>query len=139
MKQALVNTLKVCAITWIASIPSMMIIGWIIIRFLYLTKINFNFSFSLSTLNLNIFVAILAGSLMLSSYLKATLGYRRYLNDRPVAHGIVIFMIYLVLSNSIHFISLFELAISFGPMMLIAYISSRYFALERNVHLDSVL
>lgn len=139
MNQKLIYTLKVCAITWIAAIPSMMIIGWTIVGSLYLTEANFNFSFNLSTLNLNIFVAILFASLMLSSYLKSTIGYRRFINDRPAAYAIVAFLAYLMVTNSIQSMSFLELVVSFGPMFLIAYISSKYFALERKVNLDSVL
>ncbi|RZK19769.1 MAG: hypothetical protein EOO86_06630 [Pedobacter sp.] len=139
MNQKLIYTLKVCAITWIAAIPSMMIIGWTIVGSLYLTEANFDFSFSLSTLNLNIFVAILAASLMLSSYFKSTIGHRRFITDRPVIYAIITFLAYLTFSDSIHFVSFFELAVSFGPMFLIAYSSSKYFALERAVNLDGVL
>ncbi|RZK14576.1 MAG: hypothetical protein EOO43_16175 [Flavobacterium sp.] len=131
MNKTLIYTLKVCGITWISAIPSMMIIGWTIIGFLLLTKLNFNFNFSLTTVNLNIFITILAASLVLSNYLKANFGYRRFINDRPAAHAIIAFLAYLIFTDYIYFMSFLELAVSFGPMFLIAYISRKYFALER--------
>ena len=129
MKSALFYTLKVCLATLLTSAPVTMAIGFAYIGLITLIKpLNYIFNFHLLFSHVFLFVAILAALIMLNRYLIAKVGYKRFINDRPVAHSIVIFLLYLVISGSVRFISFDYLLFSYAPMFLTAYVFSRIFS-----------
>jgi hypothetical protein len=129
MKPSLVYTLKVCLATLLASVPVTLAIGFAYIGLIMLIKpANYNFTFNIPFNHVFIFVAILAALIMLNRYLITKVGYKRFINDRPIAHSIVIFLFYLIASGSIYPMAFDHLLFSYMPMFSIAFIFSNVFA-----------
>jgi len=133
MKPAQIYTLKVCLATLIVSVPVTMAIGFGYIGLIMLIKPqNYIFNFNLRINHVLIFVAILAAVIMLNRYLITKIGYKRFINDRPVAHAIVIFLFYLIVSGSIYSMTFDHLLFSYAPMFLTAYVFSRIFPTQKD-------
>jgi hypothetical protein len=133
MKPAQIYTLKVCIATLIVSVPVTMAIGFGYIGLITLIKPqNYMFNFKLSFSHVFIFVAILAAMIMFENYLVKKVGYKRLINDRPVAHAIVIFLFYLIASGSIYPMTFDHLLFSYVPMFLTAYVFSRIFSTQKH-------
>jgi len=131
MKSTFVYTLKVCAATLLASVPLTTVIGFAYIGLIRLINPpNWMFSFNLPFNHVFIFVAILAALILFESYLVKKMGYRRLINDRPVAHSIVIFIFYLIASRNI-FLSFDFLLFSYAPMLIMAFVFSRIFSFPK--------
>lgn len=138
MKPAQIYTLKVSLATLLVSVPVTMAIGLGYIGLITLIKPqNYMFNFNLSFSHLFIFVAILAAIIMLNSYLISKIGYKRFINDRPVAHSIVIFLFYLIVSGRIYPMTFDHLLFSYVPMFLTAYVFSRIFSAQKEGHLPA--
>ncbi|RDC55904.1 hypothetical protein DU508_13620 [Pedobacter chinensis] len=128
MKSTIAYTLKVCLTTLIASVPVTMVIGGAYIGLIMLIKpSNYSFNFNITYTHTCIFVAITAAAILVSSYFLSKVGLKRFINDRPIAHSIVIFLFYLFFSGALHFMDFGHLLFSYGPMFLTAYASSRLF------------
>ena len=128
MKPILIYTLKVCLATLLASVPLTMAIGFAYIGLIRLiSPPNWMFSFSLPFNHVFLFVAILATFILCEGYLVKKVGYKRLINDRPVAHSVVIFIIYLIASRSIFLMGFDFLLFSYAPMFIIAFMFSRVF------------
>ena len=133
MKATQIYTLKVCFATLIVSVPVTMAIGFAYIGLIRLINPpNWMFNFSLSFNHVFIFVAILAAMIMFESYLVKKMGYKRLINDRPIAHAIVIFLFYLIASGSIYPMTFDHLLFSYVPMFLTAYVFSRIFSTQKH-------
>ncbi|HKG07953.1 MAG TPA: hypothetical protein VKB19_15915 [Pedobacter sp.] len=130
MKPQLIYTLKVCLTTLAASIPITMLIGmgyvWMLMTF---SPTDYSFAFRLTSWHLIIYVTTTALSMSLSHYFREKFGYIRFLNDRPISHSIVAFFLYLLISGVIHYLDIYQLLISYGPMFLISFISSKIFSI----------
>jgi hypothetical protein len=133
MKPALVYTLKVCLATLLASVPLTMAIGFAYIGLIRLINPpNWGFIFSLSFNHVFIFVTFLATLIMFESYLVKKVGYKRLINDRPVAHAIVVFILYLIASGNIYSMTFDHLLFRYAPMFLLAFIFSIRFSAGEN-------
>ena len=133
MKPTQIYTLKVCLATLIVSIPVIMAIGFGYIGLIMVIKLeNYNFSFNLLFTHLFIFIAIVAVVITINHYLIEKLGYKRFINDRPIAHSIVLFLFYLLISGAMHLISFNYLLFSYAPMFLTAYVFSRIFSAKND-------
>lgn len=133
MKPARIYTLKVCIATLIVSVPVTMALGFGYIGLIRLINPpNWIFNFSLPFKQVFIFVAILATMIIFESYLVKKMGYKRLINDRPVAHSIVIFLFYLIASGSIYPMTFDHLLFSYVPMFLTAYVFSRIFSAQKH-------
>lgn len=133
MKPTQIHTLKVCLATLVVSVPVTMAIGFGYIGLIMLIKpLNYSFNFNLPFTHVFIFVAILAALIMLSGYLITKIGYKRFVNDRPVAHSIVIFLFYLIASGSTYLMTFDHLLFSYAPMFLTAYVFSRIFSAQKD-------
>ena len=133
MKPAQIYTLKVCLATLIVSFPVTMAIAFAYIGLIRLINPpNWMFNFSLSFNHVFIFVAILAALIMLSGYLITKIGYKRFVNDRPVAHSIVIFLFYLIASGSTYLMTFDHLLFSYAPMFITAYVFSSIFSSQKD-------
>lgn len=133
MKPTQIYTLKVCLATLIVSIPVTMAIGFGYIGLIMVIKPqNYNFSFNLLFTHLFIFIAIVAAVITINHYLIGKLGYKRFINDRPIAHSIVLFLFYLLISGAMHLISFNYLLFSYAPMFLTAYVFSRIFSSQKD-------
>ncbi|KQM72536.1 hypothetical protein ASE74_22935 [Pedobacter sp. Leaf216] len=131
MKSSLRYALKVCLTTLLASAPLTMVIGFAYIALIRLINpANWMFSFNLPFNHIFLFVAILAAFIIVNSYTVKKVGYLRFINDRPVAHAIVTFILYLVASGNIFFMALDYLLFSYVPMFLTAFISSIFFTVR---------
>lgn len=87
MKPSFVYTLKVCLATLIASVPLTMAIGFVYIGLIMLIKpANYNFTFNIPFNHMFIFVGIVAVFITFNIYLIEKMGYKRFINDRPIAH-----------------------------------------------------
>ena len=132
MKSALFYTIKVCLVTLVASVPVTMAIGWAYIGLIMLMKpVNYAFSYNLPFAHMYVFVSIMAIVIMLCRYFIVRVGYRRFVNDRPIAYSIVIFLFYLVLVGIASYMGFVNLLFSYGPMFLIAYICGRIFSTHK--------
>ncbi|SDC43020.1 hypothetical protein [Pedobacter soli] len=126
MKPSIIYTLKVCLGTLLVAVPLTMAIGFTYIGLIMLIKpANYNFTFNIPFNHVFIFVGIIAIFITLSSYLTEKLGYKRFINDRPIAHSIVIFLFYLVASKSIFFMDFDHILFSYTPMFITAYVFSK--------------
>ncbi|TCD27505.1 hypothetical protein EZ456_09955 [Pedobacter psychrodurus] len=133
MKPAQIYILKVCIATLIVSVPVTMAIGFGYIGLIRLINPpNWMFNFSLPFNHVFIFVAILVAMIMFESYLVKKVGYKRFINDRPVAHSIVIFLFYLIVSGSIYPMTFDHLLFSYAPMFLTAYLFNRIFSAQKD-------
>jgi hypothetical protein len=133
MKPTQIYTLKVCLATLVVSVPVTMAIGFGYIGLIMLIKpLNYSFNFNLPFTHLFIFVAIIAAVVAINHYLIEKSGYKRFINDRPIAHSIVIFLLYLLISGAMHFISFDYLLFSYAPMFLTAYVFSRIFSAQKD-------
>ncbi|QIL39166.1 hypothetical protein G7074_07645 [Pedobacter sp. HDW13] len=129
MKPFIVYTLKVCLATLIASVPLTMTIGFVYIGLIMLIKpANYIFTFNLPFNHLFIFVGIIAILITFNIYLIEKMGYKRFINDRPIAHSIVIFLFYLIASGNAYFMHFDHLLFSYVPMFVTAYLFSRVFS-----------
>ncbi len=138
MKPAQIYTLKVCLATLLVSVPVTMAIGFTYIGLIMLIKpLNYSFNFNLTFTHLFIFVAIIAAVMTINHYLIEKSGYKRFINDRPIAHSIVIFLFYLLISGAMHFKSFDYLLFSYAPMFLTAYLFSRIFSAQKNKPLSA--
>ena len=132
MKPPQIYTLKVCLATLVVSVPVTMAIGFGYIGLIMLIKpLNYSFNFNLPFTHLFIFVAIIAAVITTNHYLIEKSGYKRFINDRPIAHSIVIFLLYLIISGAMYFISFDYLLFSYAPMFLTAYVFSRIFSAQK--------
>jgi len=133
MKPTQIYTLKVCLATLVVSVPVTMAIGFGYIGLIMLIKpLNYSFNFNLPFTHLFIFVAIIAAVITINHYVIEKLGYKRFINDRPIAHSIVIFLLYLIISGAMYFISFDYLLFSYAPMFLTAYVFSRIFSAQKD-------
>jgi len=133
MKPSLVYTLKVCLATLIASVPLTSAIGFVYICLIMLIKpANYNFTFNIPFNHVFIFVGIIAMLITFNIYLTEKMGYKRFINDRPIAHSIVIFLFYLIASGNAFSMHFDHLLFSYVPMFIAAYLFSRIFSAERN-------
>ncbi|WP_175635005.1 hypothetical protein [Pedobacter ghigonis] len=133
MKPSFVYTLKVCLATLIASVPLTMAIGFVYIGLIMLIKpANYNFTFNIPFNHMFIFVGIVAVFITFNIYLIEKMGYKRFINDRPIAHSIVIFLFYLIASGSTYLMHFDHLVFSYVPMFITAYLFSRIFSIGRN-------
>jgi len=133
MKPILVYSLKVCLATLLVSAPLTMAIAFAYIGLIRLiSPQNYMFNFRLSFSHLFIFVAFLATAIIFESYLVKKVGYKRLINDRPVAHAIVIFILYLIASGNIYPMTFDHLLFSYAPMFLMALIFSIVFSAREN-------
>ncbi|WP_412466428.1 hypothetical protein [Pedobacter sp. KLB.chiD] len=138
MKPTQIYTLKVCLATLIVSVPVTMVIGLCYIGLITLIKpANYTFNFNLTYIHLFIFVAIVAAVMTINHYLIEKSGYKRFVNDRPIAHSIVVFLFYLLISGVMHFASFDHLLFSYGPMFFTAYAFSKIFLAQKNKALPS--
>lgn len=133
MKSSIIYTLKVCIATLLVSVPVTMAIGFGYIGFIMLIKPpNYNFSFNLPFTHLFIFITIVAALITISHQLKEKQGYKRFINDRPIAHSIILFLLFLLISGNMHFISFDYLLFSYAPMFFTTYVFSRIFSAQKN-------
>ena len=133
MKPTQIHTLKVCLATLVVSVPVTMAIGFGYIGLIMLIKpLNYSFNFNLPFTHLFIFVAIIAAVITINHYLIEKSGYKRFINDRPIAHSTVIFLLYLIISGAMYFISFDYLLFSYAPMFLTAYVFSRIFSAQKD-------
>jgi hypothetical protein len=129
MKPSLIYTLKVCLATLLASVPLTMAIGFAYIGLIMLIKpTNYNFTFNLPFNHVFLFVAITAALITINIYLNEKMGYKRFINDRPVAHSVVIFLFYLIASGGTYLMAFDHFLFSYTPMFLIAFIFSSVFS-----------
>jgi hypothetical protein len=133
MKPAQIYTLKVCVATLIVSVPVTMAIGFGYIGLITLIKPqNYIFNFNLHFNHVFIFVAIVAAVITINHYLIEKSGYKRFINDRPVVHSIVIFLFYLIASGNIYPMTFDHLLFSYALMFLTAYVFSRIFSTQKD-------
>ncbi|WP_426326492.1 hypothetical protein [Pedobacter sp. R-06] len=133
MKPTQIYTLKVCLATLVVSVPVTMAIGFGYIGLIMLIKpLNYSFNFNLPFTHLFIFVAIIAAVITINHFFIEKSGYKRFINDRPIAHSIVIFLLYLIISGAMYFISFDYLLFSYAPMFLTAYVFSRIFSAQKD-------
>ena len=127
LKQQISYILKVCLTALLVSMPITMVIGWAYIWMIMLIKPrDYAFIYSLSTENLFLFIAITAAILFISKrWVNVT--PKRWINDRPIAYSIVLFLGYLLVSDQLLVPGLDGLLFSYGPMFLITYICSKVF------------
>ena len=139
MKPSIAYTLKVCLATLVVAAPVTMAIGFAYIGLIMLIKpANYNFTFNIPFNHVLIFVGITAVFITFSIYLTEKMGYRRFINDRPIAHSIVVFLFYLIASKSIFFMNLDHLLFSYAPMFITAYLFSRIFSVRQNRVLEPI-
>ena len=132
MKPTQIYTLKVCLATLVVSVPVTMAIGFGYIGLIMLIKpLNYSFNFNLPFTHLFIFVDIISAVVAINHYLIEKSGYKRFINDRPIAHSTVIFLLYLIISGAMYFISFDYLLFSYAPMFLTAYVFSRIFPAQK--------
>ncbi|MCX2496259.1 hypothetical protein OQX63_22380 [Pedobacter sp. PF22-3] len=133
MKSSIIYTLKVCLATLVVSVPVTMAIGFGYIGLIMLVKPqNYVFSFKLPFTHLFIFIAIVASAITINHHLKEKQGHKRFINDRPIAHSIVLFLLYLLVSGAMHFASFDYLLFSYVPMFFTAYVFSRIFSSQKS-------
>jgi len=133
MKPTLVYTLKVCLAILLASVPVTVAIGSAYIGLIMLIKpLDYSFNFNLPFNHVFIFVAILAVLIMFNSYMVNKVGYKRLINDRPVAHTIVIFIFYLIASGNMFLMEIDHFLFSYAPMFIMALVFSLVFSARGN-------
>jgi hypothetical protein len=132
MKSELTYTLKVCVIALVLSFPVTFGIGWAYIALVLLTKpTNYNFNFNLTLNHLIIFIVITAGITYASKSSLAKIGNKRYVNDRPIAYSIMIFLVYLLLAGILLTMKVDQFIFSYCPMFLITYLCSKIFLVNK--------
>ena len=131
MKPHLLYTLKVCLTTLLTSSLVTLAIGWIYISLIMLINpVNYFFTFTLPWQHVIIYVLLLAATIITSNYLREKYGYKRFVNDRPISHSIVIFFFFLLFNGNLFLMDIYNLLFSYGPMCLIAFVSSKIYALK---------
>jgi hypothetical protein len=131
MKPHLLYTLKVCLTTLLTSSLVTLVIGWIYISLIMLINpVDYYFTFNLPWQHVIVYVLLLAAIIVTSNYLREKYGYKRFVNDRPVSHSIVIFFFLLLFNGNLFLMDIYNLLFSYGPMFLIAFVSSKLYALK---------
>ncbi|WP_316807316.1 hypothetical protein [Pedobacter agri] len=133
MKPTIKYTVKVCLVTLFASLPVTLAIGWTYISLILLSKpTNYNFNFHLPFSDIFTFTAIIAIAMTYSSYSAGKFGKKKFINDRPVVHSIVIFLCYLSFSKRMQVMGFDQLLFSYTPMFLMAYLCSHIFSTHKD-------
>jgi hypothetical protein len=131
MKPHLLYTLKVCLTTLLTSSLVTLVIGWIYISLIMLINpVDYYFTFNLPWQHVIVYVLLLAAIIVTSNYLREKYGYKRFVNDRPVSHSIVIFFFLLLFNGNLFLMDIYNLLFSYGPMFLIAFVSSKLYAFK---------
>lgn len=133
MKPTIKYTLKVCLVTLFSSLPVTLAIGWTYIGLILLLKpANYHFNFDLPFSDIFIFVTIIAAAMSYSRYLTDQFGKKKFVNDRPVAHSVLIFLCYLSFSKRMQVMDFDQLLFSYLPMFFMAYLCSHIFSTHKD-------